>query len=531
MKWLLVVLLVSACGAQPSASGGAGGSGGSGGSGGADAGPTPDAFNGPWGDFSGGPIIDTGAPQGAPGLFNVPGSTTGGPCLIEPEIGSLFPRNWLRPRFNMIPVGSQNLFEIRLHAANEASDLLIYTMNPIWTMPANVWAGVTAHLAGQNITITVRGATYANGSLSGPPATGSSGDIGIAPVSAPGAIVYWTTTGGSALRGFAVGEETVRNVLRPTQAQTACVGCHSSTPDGIFVGFSASPNAGNGDPAVMGIRTVDGNATTPTFITASAQTLMNRTNQELPTFSRMHWTTGDRIMLSMFPINNRFEILWTDLEAANTTQGTAWNVLARTGDSGAAAYASFDHSGQNVLYVSSPSGMVASGVTLNDGDLHMAPWNNRAGGASTAIAGASDPSFNEYYPTLSPDDHLIAFNRLMAGQRSYNNAAAELFVIPAAGGNAVRLAANDPPACAGRTSPGLTNSWPKWAPEAEQAGGKTFYWLTFSSRRNTAGNPQLYATAIVIDENGMTTYPSLYLWNQPAAENNHTPAWDIFQIP
>jgi hypothetical protein len=28
----------------------------------------------------------------------------------------------------------------------------------------------------------------------------------------------------------------------------------------------------------------------------------------------------------------------------------------------------------------------------------------------------------------------------------------------------------------------------------------------------------------------VTTYPAIYVWNQPATESNHTPAWDAFQI-
>jgi len=26
-------------------------------------------------------------------------------------------------------------------------------------------------------------------------------------------------------------------------------------------------------------------------------------------------------------------------------------------------------------------------------------------------------------------------------------------------------------------------------------------------------------------------YPALYLWNQPATDDNHTPSWDDYQIP
>ena len=39
-------------------------------------------------------------------------------------------------------------------------------------------------------------------------------------------------------------------------------------------------------------------------------------------------------------------------------------------------------------------------------------------------------------------------------------------------------------------------------------------------------------TAITTDEiNIQTNYPAVYLWNQPATSSNHTPAWDVFQIP
>ena len=102
-----------------------------------------------------------------------------------------------------------------------------------------------------------------------------------------------------------------------------------------------------------------------------------------------------------------------------------------------------------------------------------------------------------------------------------------------AGGTAVRLAANDAAACQTTlVSPGLTNDWPKWSPQATTANGKTYYWLTFSSKRIGTVNAQLYVTGLVVDGAGtLTSYPALYLWNQPAAEGNHTPSWDDFTIP
>jgi hypothetical protein len=261
--------------------------------------------------------------------------------------------------------------------------------------------------------------------------------------------------------------------------------------------------------------------------------LLGRVEQQLPTFSRAHFTSGDRVLLSMFPINNSTEIIWTDLEATSTAQGQGWGILGRGGDTRMAASASPSHNGRSVVYTSATQ--VGSGVTQSDGDVTVVPYNNRQGGTAMKVTGASDPAWNEYYPVFSPDDALLAFNRVPTGQSSYNNPAAEVFVVPAGGGTAVRLSANDPPACGGRKSPGITNSWPKWSPASAQVivqeVQRTFYWLTFSSTRAPAGNPQLYVAAVVVEGSTINTYKALYLWNQPATENNHTPAWDVFNLP
>ncbi len=494
----------------------------------------PDAFTGPYADFPSDPIIDDGgAPPGAPGLFGDPGSgdPTGGPCMIEPEVGTLFPRNWLRPRFSWSAPGGQNLFEIRLTAANETNPLVVYTTRTEWTMPAAMWTGLSSHIIDAPITVTVRGAVWDGTQLTSGPSLGSTGDIAIAPVTAPGAIVYWTTTGGSALRGFHVGDETVQDIVRPATAGAGvqCVGCHSSTPDGSFVGFSGSVEAGNGNPAMLGLRASDGSGGEPSFLTASARTLMARQGQEQPVFSAQHWSAGDRRAVTMFPVAGRFEIIWTDLEAASTAQGAGWGVVARTGDAGEPGYASFARTTDQLLYVTAPN--TASGVTTSHGDLATVPYNGGAGGTATTIPGANTTTYNEYYPQFAPDDAYVAFNRVADGASSYNNASAELFVIPSAGGTPVRLAANDPAACSGRVSPGVTNSWPKWAPDVGTSGGRTFYWLTFSSTRRPGNTPQLYISPVVEENGVLTTYPALYLWNQPPAENNHTPAWDNFDIP
>ena len=50
------------------------------------------------------------------------------------------------------------------------------------------------------------------------------------------------------------------------------------------------------------------------------------------------------------------------------------------------------------------------------------------------------------------------------------------------------------------------------------------------SRPGVIPAPKRASSCVVVDELGIKTYPSLYLWNQPSDEGNHTPAWDTFNI-
>lgn len=522
---VIAIVLVAACG--PGTSGGGGTIDAAGG----DDDGAPDASHSgpPYDDFPGDPIVEPGAPADAPDVFGEPGSATGGPCLTEPEVGALLPLGWLRPRFRLAPAGSQSLFEVRLSAASQSNELVVYTSNLVWTMPTAMWEALQLHSVDEPITVTVRGVTW-TGSAWSEPSTGSTGDIRIAPVSATGSIVYWTSAGGSALKGFNIGEETVHPVMTPAQAGTTCLGCHTSTPDGQWIGFSASAVYNDGRPARVDLRRADGTPGAAPFITASAATLLARTFQQEPVFSDAHWADGDHLAVSVLEQPPKTEIAWTDLEATDTTQGTAWGIVARTGDTRNAAGAVWSHDGETIAYIS--AAYVSSGINTDQGgaDIYTVPFAGGAGGNATGLAGAATTQYSESYPAFSEDDAWVAFTRVPTALASYDEPVSEVYVVPAAGGTAVRLRANDPPACSGAASPGVTNSWPKWSPAVGHDGNTDYYWLTFSSRRGDSGLPQIYVAPIVVEGATVTTYPALYLWNQPDNEANHTPAWDIFDI-
>jgi hypothetical protein len=174
-------------------------------------------------------------------------------------------------------------------------------------------------------------------------------------------------------------------------------------------------------------------------------------------------------------------------------------------------------------------------------DLYTVAFNNGLGGHASPVAGAATSQFEEYYPAFSPDDKFIAFTRVPAGQVMFANNSAEIAIVDN-GGNVQTLAANKPPACTGKSSPGVNNHWPKWSPEVASTGGASYYWLVFSSIR--AGLPavtgldgvaheisQLYMAGVRVDETGVATFPAVYLWNQPTDHVNTTPAWATFMIP
>jgi hypothetical protein len=258
---------------------------------------------------------------------------------------------------------------------------------------------------------------------------------------------------------------------------------------------------------------------------------------------------------------------------ATAAETSAWGII-QTGDTGVSDVSpNLSHKGDQIVYTTtdySPDGH--PDTQAKSADIRVVPYNNKAGGASQALMGASDPNYLEYYPSYSGDDALIAFNRAPAVSATspdgpYYNRFGQIMVIPAAGGTPTPLVANDPVACAGDdTTKGLINSWPKWSPDVFSFGGKTYYFVVFSSARKYAdefssqfqlpSNPlstfaglssssQLYLAAIVVDNmtGAITTYPAVYIWNQnraPGADgtsttslqfSNLTPAWDPITLP
>jgi hypothetical protein len=535
--------------------------------------------------------------------------------------GAMFPVNWLRPRFRW--QGEAELYEVRLHSDIEANDLRVYTRKPEWTLPRDVWQRAAPNLRSVEVTIRAlrdaqmsgtRGSfviapVEAGGSMvfwattSSEVTEGSSKLLGFS-VGDEGVI---ETLRASKVQTSPVLHENGRDLrgefggAKPGFAagDVQCIGCHEGTPDGKAVVFTDDYPW----PKVVSSVKEGIAGSTPSYVSKGAETLLKQPWLGTQTMSVAHWQTGDRILIASYaersvPFSTTSgqndALAWFDLEtnadipgdvpdvsasmpptrdemmvrrnsAIERARGTAWDTLTMEGELGNAVTPSFSHDGTRIAYVStdrSPNGHPAYEATI--ADVHVVPYADRAGGKVSAVAGASSPDWLEYYPSFSPDDAFLAFTRASNQGSSpdgpYYNRNGEIFVVSSQGGEPVRLAANDPPACSGEHSPGVLNSWPKWSPKMRSEGGKSYYFLIFSSARAypesfdiprspytpstlDTRSSQLYMAAIVLDERSgqVTTYPAVYLWNQnrlqegselmPLSTSNLTPAWAEFDIP
>jgi hypothetical protein len=589
-------------------------------------------------------------PANAESQFSGTPATTGGPCILEPSDGTLIPQNWLRPRIRFIPGAGQTLFQIRMHADNQANDLYVYTTNTTWTLWYQTWEQLTQTTVDQDITLTVTG-VGSGGSAS------STAKFRIAPATAGGTMIYWAAAGECAgqawLEGFNVGDETVSSVLTPSQAQwytpydgfgnqtkgdagaVDCIGCHSGVPDGDggqghSVAFLNSWDTTNlGWPGIMASVDPDaGIGTVPSWVTPSGKQVYNQPWLGLSTFSPEDWQTehvaissyGQKLTPSecngatyeyqgcpyqaagtAYPNQPNSSLAWFDVSSTTpeidaggngsvlgadlyAEFGTSWGFLTRTGDSNGVEFPSWSHDGKTVAYVSTNAGQdgrlgsVTKGAyTGGIADIYTVPYNDRQGGTATPLPGASQSTVSEFYPSFSTNDQYIAFARAPSTEDMYYNSHDEVYVVPSTGApTPTRLAANDPPSCSGLSSPGVTNSWPKWSPDVQTCpNGLTYYWIVFSSSRdgvkwgagtrmyNDSNAPtmatvtsQLYLSGMTVNQSTgeVKTYPALYIWNQPAAttqslpictgvalsdggtalgavpQSNHTPIWQDITI-
>ena len=126
-------------------------------------------------------------------------------------------------------------------------------------------------------------------------------------------------------------------------------------------------------------------------------------------------------------------------------------------------------------------------------DLYRVPFNDGKGGKPEAIAGASRNGMSNSFPKISPDGRWIVFVQAHNGLLMRPDS--ELFIVPAAGGQARRM----------RSNTALMNSWHSFSPNGR--------WLVFSSKSRSPYT-QMFLTHI--DAEGRDS-PAILIENSTAS--------------
>ena len=126
-------------------------------------------------------------------------------------------------------------------------------------------------------------------------------------------------------------------------------------------------------------------------------------------------------------------------------------------------------------------------------DLYRIPFHDGQGGTPEPIAGASANGMSNSFPKISPDGRWIVFVKARNGLLMRPDS--ELYIVPAAGGEARRLRSNAAP----------MNSWHSFSPNGR--------WLVFSSKRDSPYT-RMYLTHLDADGNDS---PAILIENATAS--------------
>lgn len=258
-------------------------------------------------------------------------------------------------------------------------------------------------------------------------------------------LYFWkipqSTLGGGAGRVYVTDKEG----LRPARefdaiSQGNCTGCHSVSSASKRI--AAVSDGGSGPLNVYGL---DGQRINIPQLRAS--------------FSA--WSPdGTRIAVT----TEQMDIVIVDVEKGTVTplQGASDPVVGE-------AMASWSADGKAIAFA---RGARFSTAFQFEGrsDIYVVP---AAGGVAQAFPGASGNGLN-YYPAFSPDGRWLAFTRNTRGTTTYAAPEAEIFLVPATGGLAKRITAND--AASGAALADVSNSWATWSLDGKK--------LAFTSKRD-----------------------------------------------
>ena len=266
-------------------------------------------------------------------------------------------------------------------------------------------------------------------------------------------IYYWEVTpeGESAILYKPITPDLPVREFRPLNRQAECIACHDVALDEDVI--AAIADGSNGPVSVMQL---DG---TPISIPP---------------------TTASYLALSPDGQQMAYALEGKDIYILDMEGGTAVPLMGASEPGVIETMPAWSPDGQTVAFVRA-QGEVRGYALAVPCDIYTVP---SAGGTATLLPGAGGSGFN-YYPAYSPDGNWLAFTRHTTGSSTRADPQAEIYLVPAQGGQAQRLAAND--LRGGQQLLGASNSWPTWSRDGR--------YLAFNTKRN-GGQFDIYTTTI-----------------------------------
>jgi hypothetical protein len=486
------------------------------------------------------------------------------PTIAYPLDGSLFPLNFGDLGWQVIP-SSATFTTGRIAFQGDVISLNVYApCTPIAdptspnacsiAIPTALEADLANASESANLTETVRVSDGTNVAESSP--------ISVRWASNPlvGSIYYWSTPA----MGSTAASEVIRMNLAtpgtppevfiteqdvipyaelnppnngPLSGDFACIGCHSISPDGTKLGITiggaavttepdGTPGGGNG--SWFALIDVANKIPISAAIINDMSQLLPSGFAEITTFS----STGDDMVQTL-----QGQLFLRTADANLTSTGPLFGSMK---ESMTQPYWSYN--GDLLTFASWVPDTSSSfphtydPEDINGNEIPNAQiWTAPATGTTFGTPSVLVPrtmGLTEYYPTISEDSALVAFDESSCSGPatpsadgygaspcdSYDDPSAHLRLVAASGGTPVDLDKASQRTSGWPTTSTWTNSWPRFAPPAPTGTppstfqGKTLYWIAFSSRlpygATLAGSqsgttpPQIWLAAVAVDPSG-----------------------------
>lgn len=449
-------------------------------------------------------VLSDGAPEGADAAFSGTAETVSDLRWVYPEDGVALPRNL--PEFSFMWGDALGCSLYRLTFTSETTNVTVFTDQKKYTVPSDLWKVITATNAGKEVTLTLEGvvATVSDSGVTNVTKHYKASELTfrVNRFDAQGAVYYWSVTNNGIMRSE-VDEASPELWFGPGNFTTSnCVGCHVISPDGQRVAYSWQI-AGE-DYFRMGLGEINDDAIPSALIEMSAE-------RHAASFST--WSPdGDRVVFSyngvLYLYDGYTGELLGEIESDLDLTQPSWSP---DGDALVAVSAT--------RFFGSDSGFTGGELVVFDideaGEFSTEPW--------VLVPVQEGTEINQYYPMYSPDGEWVVFNR--AEGNSYFNEDASLWLVSAAGGEAIELA---------RANQGekLTNSWARWGPIPDD----NVLWLAFASTRDYGfeseeGGAHIWVSAIDTElaEDGLDpSYPAFWLVQQELDGGNHAAWWSLY---